>query len=327
MGSTLSTSSLTITISEQLTSNGQILNYVNQQVVTGVKPFDPRIMTIPVTEVPIIEFGDEVGAGAFKTANIRYVRITNKDDTNYIRVRLKRAIANQIDTLSLNVSGGNINVSGTNYLNGTYTNVPLTGGTGSGATANIVVLGSGAYGVGTITPGSAYGNGTYTGVPLTGGTGSGALATIVVAGGLVTSVVITTMGVGYVVGDVLSASNANLGGSGSGFSVPVATLGGGVATLTLVLLGEGYTNGDTLSASNTNLGGTGSGFAIVIALVESIADIFDKKVGPGAFLIIGDASFSVSETDSTFSSFVNIESISAQADTNPIDIEYFVASV
>jgi hypothetical protein len=78
--------------------------------------------------------------------------------------------------------------------------------------------------LGNLVGGSGYDSGgthTYTGVPLTGGSGTGAVATIVVTGGVVTAVTITTPGTGYVVGDVLSASNANLGGTGSGFHITV----------------------------------------------------------------------------------------------------------
>ena len=73
---------------------------------------------------------------------------------------------------------------GSAYVAGTYENVPLTGGTGSGAKANITVS----------------------------------------AGGAVNAVTITNRGLGYVAGDTLSAVNSNLGGAGSGFSVPVATV-------------------------------------------------------------------------------------------------------
>jgi hypothetical protein len=63
--------------------------------------------------------------------------------------------------------------------------------------------------------GSAYTNGTYTLTNLTGGSGTGAKATITVAGGVVTSVVITSRGSGYTVGNSLSATLP----AGSGFLI------------------------------------------------------------------------------------------------------------
>jgi hypothetical protein len=80
----------------------------------------------------------------------------------------------------------------------------------------------------TLVGGSGYASGftsTYGFVPLTGGSGTGAIATIAVTNGVVTSVNINinSQGGGYLVGDTLSASNANLGGVGSGFSIKVAT--------------------------------------------------------------------------------------------------------
>lgn len=75
-------------------------------------------------------------------------------------------------------------VAGSGYVAGTYADVPLTGGNGSGATATIVV-------------GSA---------------------------GTVTSVTIKNGGQFYAIGNVLSASNSYLGNSGTGFSITVNTI-------------------------------------------------------------------------------------------------------
>jgi hypothetical protein len=79
-------------------------------------------------------------------------------------------------------------------------------------------------GLGTITGGSGYIDGTYQAVSLTGGSGQYAYADIVISGGTVTTVTIRDGGSFYIVGDVLSASTANLGNSGSGFSVPVSLI-------------------------------------------------------------------------------------------------------
>jgi len=70
------------------------------------------------------------------------------------------------------------------------------------------------------TAGTLYTNGTYNYIALTGGSGSGATATVVVAGGIVTTVTIQDPGVGYEVGDQLSASIP----AGSGFIYTISVV-------------------------------------------------------------------------------------------------------
>jgi len=172
---------------------------------------------------------------------------------------------------------------GQNYSNGTFTNIPLTGGTGSDATASITVVAyTGTTSVGTgYTPGTfsfvplSGGSGTgaaidfsvpsiqgnitaagtgytpaiYTDVPLTGGSGSGATATITVSGTQVSNVVINSSGTGYVSGNILSASATNLGGTGSGFQYTISNNPGTITSFTFVNRGSGYQIGDVLTLS------------------------------------------------------------------------------
>lgn len=98
----------------------------------------------------------------------------------------------------------------------------------------------GITGLGSLTGGSGYTNGTYENVPLTGGSGTGAIANIEVTGGAVTGINIVVRGSGYISGDTLSASAANIGGTGSGFSVPVSYAGATISDITLNLSFEGY---------------------------------------------------------------------------------------
>jgi hypothetical protein len=102
----------------------------------------------------------------------------------------------------------------------------------------------------TLAGGTGYdggGTATFTNVPLTGGAGTGGQATVVVTAGIVTSVTPTAFGANYVVGNTLSASNANLGGSGTGFSIVVQTIGGWSTTS---IAGTNTLTGIALNPSN-----------------------------------------------------------------------------
>ena len=83
-----------------------------------------------------------------------------------------------------------ITTVGSLYVPGVYENVSLTGGSGSGATATIVVNSSGA----------------------------------------VSSVTLNESGQFYVVGNILSAATANLGGAGSGFTATVNAISNSTGT-------------------------------------------------------------------------------------------------
>jgi hypothetical protein len=148
---------------------------------------------------------------------------------------------------------------GTKYTNGTYTNVPLTGGTGAGATANITVASTQILTLATITSGGTYSvPGTYSAVALTGGAGSGATANITVGAGTgIASLHNTFGGLNYNNGTYSGV--ALTGGGWSGATANITVSGFVVTTVTLVNPGTGYVAADTLSAASANIGG-GSGF-------------------------------------------------------------------
>jgi hypothetical protein len=51
---------------------------------------DQRIVNIPTSEVVLLAFAASVpGAGAFNEADVRYIRITNKDDTNHVQLTFR----------------------------------------------------------------------------------------------------------------------------------------------------------------------------------------------------------------------------------------------
>lgn len=134
-----------------------------------------------------------------------------------------------------NAGGGNTLL----MVNGADAPLRYDGGVQGGAQLLTSLAGGTGYDAG--------GTHTYTAVPLTGGAGAGAQATIVVTAGVVTAATITTPGTGYVVGNVLSASNTNLGGSGSGFTITVQTVSGWSVT---TISGTNSLTGGALNPAN-----------------------------------------------------------------------------
>ena len=110
------------------------------------------------------------------------------------------------------ISGVTINNSGQNYDVGSYTGIAHLGGSGAGATFNLVIS---PYS-GVTTPGSGYtytssgggaggGASQYTNIPLQGGSGTGAIASLIFSNGGFSGTNITTYGTGYAKNDVLTA--------------------------------------------------------------------------------------------------------------------------
>lgn len=91
MASTIVNATLAVTITEAVTLNGKSYGNINNLSIANVNEVDERILTIPTSEVGVVTFGAAAGAGTFVRANVKYLRITNKDDTNFISLHLTSA--------------------------------------------------------------------------------------------------------------------------------------------------------------------------------------------------------------------------------------------
>ena len=199
---------------------------------------------------------NRISSGASNTswgANCLYATTTGIGNSSY-----------GVYSLYYNNSGSYNTSSGVNALfqNTTASNLTAVGAAAlQNNTTNVATLGS-------ITGGTSYTNGTYTGVVMTLSSGSTAItyptATIVVAGGVVTTVTLTSNGVGFKdTTTVLTAPATSIGGTGSGFSVPVATLASGTGNVA-VGYQAGYTNSvgsfSTLVGYQAGYSGTTGGY-------------------------------------------------------------------
>lgn len=190
--------------------------------------------------------------GATRVDYLDTFLVFNQPGTANLYISLSEANFEMFTGVVGAIYGGQIASGGSGYQDGSYSNIPLINGSGTGFTANFTITGgivtvvtsvnqgenyvvgdslevavlSGIATANVVSGGSSYVNGTYFNVPLTGGSGTGARATVVVAGNVVTTVTPTIAGVGYLVTDIVSALTVDIGGSGTGFSAEVASVSG-----------------------------------------------------------------------------------------------------
>ena len=98
MASTVTPSTATVTISEGLTLGGVDRSGAHTRTIENIAEADRRVMTVDSSnEIDIIELNSDNGQGKFVRSSIRYIRITNLDNTNWIRVRFKNSGAETAD--------------------------------------------------------------------------------------------------------------------------------------------------------------------------------------------------------------------------------------
>lgn len=115
MASTITSQSLTVTVSEAITLNGQAINSENQVVIEEINEIAKRIMSVPSSsEVTMISFSTAVAAGTFVRGDVKYLRITNKDTINYARIRVKKSGA---DTFDVRLDAGKSFIMGNAKVN------------------------------------------------------------------------------------------------------------------------------------------------------------------------------------------------------------------
>jgi hypothetical protein len=101
MASTITSASLTVTITESITLNGSNMGATNTLTVASVNEINQRIVSLDATNVrTLFEFGSAIGSGTYIAANVKYIRITNKDDTNSVSINIESASSNCWETVT-----------------------------------------------------------------------------------------------------------------------------------------------------------------------------------------------------------------------------------
>ena len=101
MASTIVAADLTVTIIESITLNSSNMGATNTLVVESVNEINQRIVSVDADNVrTLFEFSTTIGSGTYVRANVKYLRITNKDDTNAVSLNLESGSSNCWITLT-----------------------------------------------------------------------------------------------------------------------------------------------------------------------------------------------------------------------------------
>lgn len=220
--------------------------------------------------------------------------------------------------ISITAHTGDINAYSTDYNGGSYQNINLSGGNGTGATVNFNVSSIS----GSVTnAGTLYTQGIYTDVPLTGGNGSNAIGTITVGAiGNVIGLTFTNQGSGYQVGDILSVNANDVGGTGSGFEFSIDTESGSIQNLQWTDRGNGYQLGDVLTLPGQITGQSATLKSSVSNVSVTLSTATATVSVPSTAGIVAGMFITV-ESGSTGTLFPGTEVVSVDSGNNTITLD------
>ena len=101
MATTVTAATLSIFIQEEITLNGVKQGAKVQHNIPQIKQVDERVLTIPTHAVDVLILSSSAGAGTYSTNSFKYARLTNLDDTNFLRVSVLSGSAGSILTQKL----------------------------------------------------------------------------------------------------------------------------------------------------------------------------------------------------------------------------------
>ena len=88
MATTLTASTLKVTVKEEITLDGKKHEYKQEQSIADVNMISQRIVRVPNSLKTILSFGTAIAAGTYVAGDIKYVRVTNLDNANYVTLGL-----------------------------------------------------------------------------------------------------------------------------------------------------------------------------------------------------------------------------------------------
>jgi hypothetical protein len=351
MASTLKPTVFSIKIKEtHVVSDIRTVNE-NLYRIDNVTNYDRRVVTCPnTTSIDLINVnGVNPGAGTFPSSSLKYGRITNLDDTYSLAVNFTSSAgvggilypAKELYPASY-TGGGEGGTPGT-YNNG-GAGVATTGGTGTGATFNVVTNNSAGKLVindtvavtSNITNASSDGTTGEIFQNSSSGGGTGAKFTVRTVGGVVSDVTIKGNGSGYSINETITftaaalTADGNLGTVTGDLTVRVSSANILVEPTSIIVnnQGSGYSVNDALTINGaTDLGGSDN---LVITLgatdftTNTSRSYWTMDCLPTSSLMFSSPNVTGSQFIGSFGQ--DIEFISVYAISSSIDVEYVIVN-
>tara|TARA_R110002020_G_scaffold138354_2_gene308296 strand:- start:24635 stop:25114 length:480 start_codon:yes stop_codon:yes gene_type:complete len=105
MATTLTAATMTVSITEALTLNGKNQGGTTITSFASIAEISQRILTITTNEATIATFSGAVASsGHYNDSAVRYMRFTNKDDTNFITLTFRNQ---DNDEVAIKLDAGN----------------------------------------------------------------------------------------------------------------------------------------------------------------------------------------------------------------------------
>ena len=89
MATTVTAANLIVSVSETCFLNGRQQGGSNSFTVASVNEISRRIVSIPTSEIEIVKMGTAAAAGQFIESDVKYIRITNKDNAYHVTLVFK----------------------------------------------------------------------------------------------------------------------------------------------------------------------------------------------------------------------------------------------
>ena len=95
---------LTVTLTEALSLNNDVYDNSNTLTIASISEVTKRVVTVTTTEATILTFRIAAGQGTYIAANVRYMRFTNLDGTNFVTLTFRNQ---DNDEVAIKLDAGN----------------------------------------------------------------------------------------------------------------------------------------------------------------------------------------------------------------------------